>query len=253
MALALILAFGIGLCAAAFVTRIIPVRPEAPPLAAIAATTLLILLLQAAAFLFLALEEDASSWPGTVAFLKTALLGAAAHLGALAASPQGSFRVLLIAWALSAAFAGVFCALHALISLCICRKRLALQAVLVLAIFLNSALFWTRAIIIDSGTQLIADVVMKLSPPVTLSSVWHQESVIAPNAREDARFDLIRSPLTYETWVGSYHAVPYPKILPEAQRSEPYQPGLLLVLFIWALPLLVFAEALLQPRATQKS
>jgi hypothetical protein len=94
---------------------------------------------------------------------------------------------------------------------------------------------------------------MKLSPPAALSAAWHQESATQHGSREDARFDLIRSPLTYDIWVGSYQAVPYPKIIPESQPPEPFQPGLLLALLIWSLPLLVFAEALQHPRSLQRS
>lgn len=218
--------------------ELIPMRPSSPPLAAIAVTTFLLLLHQAATLSFLGAGTTAS-----IAWLKSVLLCAVALAGVLVlglASP----RMLLIVWALCACYAGLLCAAWALLSLLTQRRTVALQCVLLLAVLANSALFWSRGPITaysrsESLGAMLPDAVMKLSPPLALSGAFHQEAE-TQSSREGARFDIIRAPLTYDVWIGSYQAVPYPEVLPQkATLAQRFQPGMILSLGLWFLPVLL--------------
>jgi hypothetical protein len=237
--------FALGAASAFAFKQWIPLRPEAPPLAAIAATTVLLLLIQAATLAFLGLESAASQrWTAALAFIQSSLLTLLSYAGIALAGVVSSLSVLIPAAWVTVAFAAILCALFGLFHLLLERKTLVLQIVLSLAVLLNSALFWSRAIITDSGVQGMADGVMKFSPPLALAAAWHQEGHSRHGAREDSRFDIIRSPLTYDIWVGSYQAVPYPPIYPESKDGEPFQPGILMVLLLWGIPVLITAEVL---------
>jgi hypothetical protein len=113
-----------------------------------------------------------------------------------------------------------------------------------------SALFWTRGPIEllghgaengSSSAAWLAAGVVAASPPLAVASVWHEESDAARKGAES--YDFVRAPLTYQVWIGSYRAVPYPQILPSApDRQNGFRLGLLLPMLLAGLLLLLASD-----------
>jgi len=231
--------------------ELIPSRPNSPHLAGIAATTVVLLLLQAFAFdNFGSAARSSRAFTGLAAWLKSVLIAGAALLGIfVTGAASESPRITLIVWAYCAGFIGLIGTLWALLSITTGQRILALQIVLVLAVLANTALFWSRGPITAFSSlqghwsQQLPEATMKLSPPLALAGAWHQEGG-QENTREGSRFDIIRAPLTYDVWIGSYQTVPYPEVLPRSPSGAPFNPGLLLALLIWSMPLLLLTEVL---------
>lgn len=252
--------FGVALAAASItgamlalsMKELIPARPNSPYLAGIAATTLILLFSQALAFTnFGTAARSSRAFAGFAAWLKTVLIAAAALLGVFVTGVTSeSPRIALIVWAYSAGFIGLIGTVWALLAITTGQRVLALQIVLVLAVLTNTALFWSRGPITAFSSldghwsQQLPVATMKLSPPLALAGAWHQEGR-QESTGEGSRFDIIRAPLTYDVWIGSYQTVPYPEVLPRSGASgAPFNPGVLLALLIWSLPLLLFTEIL---------
>lgn len=198
----------------------------------------------------------ASRWRFLRAWLRVACLAAAGFGGVWAASAQQeSARIFAALVLLSSAQSAALFAAYALLDvLCESRGRAPrLLCALGLALF-STALFWTREPILwlsKSGGALsglsprVSDGVMKLSPPVAVAAAWFTESDAARGGAGGAtpRFDLVRGPLTYTAWIGSYQLVAVPGILPSGLSTdfyarEDFSPGIALILLLWALPLL---------------
>jgi len=250
VALAATLALGAALSLA--IKELLPSRPGIPPVAAIAATSLLLLAAQTLVLVnFGLVARNTRPFAVFLAWLKTVLLTGAALIGIyLSGVGSDSPRMPWIAWGYCAGFTGLLATFWALLSLAIGRRVLALQIVLVFAVLANSALFWTRSPITafssneSTWSAQLPDATLKLSPPLALAGAWHQEGG-ADGAREGSRFDIIRAPLSYDVWIGSYHTPPYPAVLPRSGDHErPFNPGLLLALLIWTIPLLMLTEVL---------
>lgn len=252
VAVALVTATVVGSLLALGLKELIPSRPSSPRLAGIAATTFIILAIQGLALLnFGKAASSARAYSCFSAWLKTVLLAGGALSGVfLTGILSDSPRIALITWAYCAGFTGLMGAFYGLLSLTTGRRGLALQVVLVVAVLANSALFWSRGPITAFSsleghwTQQLPDATMKLSPPLALAGAWHQEGG-NESTREGSRFDIIRAPLAYDVWIGSYQTVPYPEVMPRSSTAgTPFHPGLLLALLIWSLPLLIFTEVL---------
>ncbi|HYG73568.1 MAG TPA: hypothetical protein VEK08_00945 [Planctomycetota bacterium] len=191
-------------------------------------------------------------WLASVLFIAAGLLGM--RLSGGAGLP------FLILFLLLGAQAGVLCAGHALLDLIFDRfPGAAMQSTVLLTGIAVTALLWSREPIHllsqnpawqeSRAADRLTYGVMKLSPPVALATAWH-EAGATPDGRqrEGSRFDLIRAPLSYEVWIGSYQAVPYPEILPVSETRAGgvhlFRPNLILALLAWALPLLLFGDVL---------
>ena len=172
-----------------------------------------------------------------------------------------SFRTLAVLWGLFAAQAATIAACHGVLSLLLRRNQtLSRQLTMFLIGAAATALFWTRVpiqIVAQSapGTdaaEIMAEGMLKLSPPAAVASVWYQESDAA--RAQGGRFDLIHGAMTYELWIGSRLSVAYPDILPTTKSQEPerkaFVPGLILAMLLWGLPLILLADTLfLWPRS----
>lgn len=241
-----------GVALALAMKELIPARPSSPHLAGIAATTVILLLLQALSFAnFGTAARNPRPFAGFAGWLKTVLVAATALLGIYVTGvASDSPRITLIVWAYSAGFIGLIGTVWALLALTTGQRILALQVVLVLTILANTAVFWSRGPITAFSSleghwsQQLPEATMKLSPPLALAGAWHQEGG-RESSREGSRFDIIRAPLTYDVWIGSYQTVPYPEVLPRGSTTgAPFNPGLLLALLVWSLPLLLLTEVL---------
>lgn len=252
VALAVAAALALGAVLSLALKELLPSRPGIPPIAAIAATTLLILAAQTLAFVnFGSAARDTRPFAVLRAWLKVVLVSGVALIGmSLSGVAPESPRMPWIAWGYCAGFTGLLATLWTLLSQLTGHRILALQFVFAIAVLSNAALFWTRAPITafsgeeQSWSAQLPDATLKLSPPMALAGAWHQEGG-ADGMREGARFDIIRAPLSYDIWIGSYHTPPYPAVLPRAGNADrPFHPGLLLALLVWSLPLLLLTEVL---------
>jgi len=197
-----------------------------------------------------------SAWIGSVALVAAAMAGLA-----LAHTHSESAHTFVVLWLLFAAQAALATGICGLLRVLTGAPRFSVQATALVVGVLVTALFWSR----EPITQLARDAqrresvasdrlavgVLKLCPPFAMASAWNQECDAATEARRGNRFDLIRAPLTYDVWIGSYQAMPYPEIMPSRQADDPsefgtreFKPGLILALLLWGLPLLVFADLL---------
>jgi hypothetical protein len=163
---------------------------------------------------------------------------------------------------LFAAQAAVVAALHAMLWVIFYDARqIAAQATWLMLTVAATALFWSREpiqMLTRSGAKdtaiatRAADGVMKLSPPLAVVATWYQASDAArQRGSSDNRFDLIRAQLSYEVWIGSYQALPYPEVTPasvpdpQGERPPSLNPGLILAMLAWGLPLLLLMDVLL--------
>jgi hypothetical protein len=247
----LAIAFALGAALSHAIHTLIPTRPNAPPLALIAASFVLVMASQALTAGFLGTDE-LRPWHALLAGLKSALIAGAGTAGIFVsgAGSEPFFTALLIAL-LCVALAAAWCAAFSVLAALLGTPRRALQALLLLAAIANTGLFWSREVITSAATResklgnALPNAVMYGSPPLALASVWHQESAAARREQSDqSRFDLIRAPLTYDVWIGSYQAVPYAAITPAFPRDGQRTLGLLGLIFFFALPTLWISEAL---------
>jgi hypothetical protein len=208
-------------------------------------------------------ERHDAAWLRTAALLGSCLVCGFALLGlSLAGTHQESVTTFAMLWALFAAQAAVVAALHAMLWVIFYDARqLAAQATWLILAAAVSALFWSREpiqMLSRSGVKdsalatRAADGVMKLSPPLAVAATWYQASDAARGrGSSDNRFDLIRAHLTYEVWIGSYQALPYPEVTPsslpdpQGERPTSFNPGLILAMLAWGLPLLLLMDVLL--------
>ena len=208
-------------------------------------------------------ERHDAPWLRTAAFIGSLLVGACAFLGmSIAGMHQESLQTFLTLWTLFAAQAAVVAALHSLLWLIFYDARqIAAQLTWLVLACAATALFWSREpvqMLTRSGEKdsalatRSADGVMKLSPPLAVAATWYQQSDAArERGRSDSRFDLVRAHLTYEVWIGSYQALPYPEITPswkpdpQGELPQSFTPGLILAMLAWGLPLLILADVLL--------
>jgi hypothetical protein len=161
-------------------------------------------------------------------------------------------------WALFAGQAAIVAAAFGLLStLFFPAARPARQCVLLGVGLMATALFWSRGLIeiaAPAPAAAMADAVVKLSPPVTVADTWYQECDASrkPTRGNDSRFDLIHGPLTYNVWLGSFQMVAFPDLFPPSYSNENdaqgFNPGLLLAMLAWALPVLVLCEVLARKR-----
>jgi hypothetical protein len=232
------------------------------PYTAIAASLLVNLALLAALLTLLSRATRDEPWAHLAAWLGSLVLAAAAFAGLALAKTHGeSAHTFFVLWLLFAAQAAIVAALCGLLRVMTGAPRFSLQAT---ALFLGIAmtgLFWSREPITQLAREgqrsdsvaadRLASGVLKLSPPFAMASAWNQECDAASDAKRGNRFDLIRAPLTYDVWIGSYQAMPYPEILPSRNADDSgeygareFKPGLVLALLLWGLPLIVFADVL---------
>lgn len=249
-------AFACGLALACALGFLLPAAAATPlPCTAIAASFvvdlaglgLLLMRLRAAA-------SGGSAWPNLVAWLETLFACAAAFAGVAVAGTHGeSARTFLVLWALFAAQTAVLAALHGVCLLMAGRaSHWPAQLCLLCAGCAATALFWSREPIQRLGqtharpAAALTAGVMAFSPPMAVATAWYRESDAARLAEQKpgSRFDLIRGPASYELWVGSYRAVPYPAVLPQRAAGSGLEWGLLAGLLAGALPVLLAADAL---------
>jgi hypothetical protein len=208
-------------------------------------------------------ERHDAAWLRTAALLGSCFVCGFAFLGLhLSGTHQESLKTFAVLWALFVAQAAVVAALHAMLWVIFYDARqIAAQATWLVLAAAASALFWSREPIqkfTRSGAKdsalatRSADGVMKLSPPLAVAATWYQASDAArQRGSSDNRFDLIRAHLTYEVWIGSYQALPYPEVTPsslpdpQGERPPSFNPGLILAMFAWGLPLLLLMDVLL--------
>jgi hypothetical protein len=245
--LALAAAFAFGLAAARALGWLLPSSAASPPYAAIVASIVIDLVGLAALLIWLpAAAGRGKVSAGTAAWLGGALVCAAALAGLGLAGAQGeSWRTFLVLWGLMAAQCAVLAALYGWLKvLCRFELRWAGQITWLLLSLAVTALFWSREPLERLGrgaedgsatAAWLAAGIVAASPPLAVASVWHQESTAARHG--GASFDIVRAPLTYQVWIGSYRAVPYPQILPAMRKDSPHWglvlgmllPGLLLL------------------------
>jgi hypothetical protein len=195
-------------------------------------------------------------WIISGAWLQSLLLCGAAFAGvAMAPVHHESWRTFFAMWALFAAHAAVITGIFGLLAtLFFPSVRPARQCVLLCVGVMATALFWSRGLIemtAQSPSEAdaphaaqMADAVVKLSPPVTVAEAWHQECDAArKQTQSGSRFDIIHGPLTYNVWLGSFQMVAYPDLYP-ARGGEGFNPGLLLAMLAWALPVVALCEVL---------
>ena len=210
-------------------------------------------------------EQFARRLPWLTAWGHAELLGTAAFAGMAVApvhaEPARTFVALAVLFTAQAALAT---ALHALLTTILFpRELIARQLLLLFMSALITTLFWTRGVIrgCEQSSQtdgahraeVVADGVMKLSPPTAVCAAWYVESNAGIH-QTPGLFDLVHSPLTYGEWLGvTGKQVAYPDILPPALRSnsleyEHENTGLAAALLAWSLPLIVLCDILLRKR-----
>ncbi len=189
------------------------------------------------------------AWPLLRAWLGTVFVMAPAYAGlALSSAHLESPHVFVVLFGLFAAQAAALSAVHGVLSVLLWWAPRATGPLTALALgLLVTALFWSRAPLqrmVNERGGASATALMKVSPPLAVASVWQQEcdAARAPE-KNQARFDLIRGPLTYEVWMGSYMAIPYPAITPNFSGGE-RTPGLIVQFLLVALPLLLVCDFL---------
>ena len=253
----LLLSFAFGIALPYGLRLVLPAGPAAP-YTAIAASFIIDLAGLAVLLCWLPLAAASRQpWAGAAAWLGGVLVCGAAWLGlASAGTHQESARTFFVLWGLFAGQGALVAAAYGVLALLCGRARpLAAQLTLVGLSLAATALFWSREPIQllsrgaadqeASAAALLTGAVMKLNPPMAVASVWHQQSDAArmPGPASGSRFDLIRAPMTYEVWIGSYQAVPYPHVLPAAQEDG-FRFGLIATMLLWGLPLLCLTEVL---------
>ena len=229
------------------------------PYTAIAASLFINLLCLAALLTLLARATKDEPWSLLAAWLGSVVIAGAAMAGlALAHTHDESTHTFIVLWLLFAAQAALVTAVCGLLRVLTGSRRFSVQATALVVGVLVTALFWSREPITQLAqrresvaSDRLAIGVLKLCPSFAMASAWNQECDAATDAKRGNRFDLIRAPLTYDVWIGSYQAMPYPEILPSRQADDPgefgtreFKPGLVLALLLWGLPLLVFADLL---------
>jgi hypothetical protein len=197
------------------------------------------------------------------AWLKSSAFSGLAFAG-IAAAPchHESLWIFFALWLLFVGQGALLAAAHSLLTLIFFpAPSLARPATLLLVCVLVTAPFWSKGPLLRTSQDENAPshlpqidwtgAVMKLSPIMAVSSAWYTESDAAragastDPARaaqaEGNRWDLVHGQLTYRVWLGSYLSSRYSFILPGSQDGV-FSLGLALGLFLWGLPLLVFAD-----------
>jgi hypothetical protein len=253
-----IIALAFGLTLPYGLSTVLPPAEPLMPFTVLASS--FVIDLGALSFLLCCLPSSASeviAWSRVGAFLASIFVCGFAFVGlALSGAHAESAQTFVTLWLVFAAQAAVLGAIHSLLRLVTNSNAIASQLTLLLAALVVTALFWSRESIqklshserneATVGMRL-ADGVMKLSPPPVIASAWYRESSAAraPHGSGDHRFDLVRAPLAYEIWIGSYQAIPYPAIFPSTSPGDGFQPGIILAMLVWGLPLLIFCDVLL--------
>lgn len=231
VALVLAVAFACGWSLGRALNGLLPSAASAPPYAAIAASVVLDLACLALLLIWLPrAAEKGSAWTNTAAWLGSTLAGLAALAGLSLSGGGEPLRTFAVLGGLLAAQGAVLAAVYGWLAVLFrFEPRLAPLVAGVVLSLAATALFWSREPIQLLGHEAedgassaawLAEAVVAGSPPLAVASVWHQESAAARGGAGAgggagaARFDIIRAPLTYEVWLGSYRAVPYPQILP---------------------------------------
>ncbi|HEY3319402.1 MAG TPA: hypothetical protein VGP72_02860 [Planctomycetota bacterium] len=200
--------------------------------------------------------ERGESWAALGTWVAVTLCVGPAFIGmGLVGAHQEPMYVFIVLWGLFAAQAALVLAVHALLSQFV-GAQAALQVTILLLGAAVTALFWSRPVIQRLASdpsrtvsmavsRTLTDGVLGLSPPLSLSSVWNQESAAAREANAgQARFDLIRAPMTYDVWLGSYQALPYSQILPGKTHEGTFGLGLILKMLLAALPVIAVCDVL---------
>jgi hypothetical protein len=228
----------------------------------IAGSIVLNLLLLSAWVMWLPREHE--RWQFVFSWVAWTLAAGCGHAG-LWLSGGESARTFAVLWLLTigqGALLGAICGAGAV--LLSGRMQAARQISMLILAAAMTAIFWSKTPIQsaqkdenDRGLpmgDLLYDAVLKLSPPLAVCATWYQESDASrgPVRSDNSRFDLIRGPLSYSVWMGSYQIIPYPDILPvkaarAAGSSEPQTArlGLALTTLLWGLPLMMLADLLL--------
>lgn len=236
------------------------------PYTAIAASLVIDLAGLAVLLALLARGTPGDLWTHLGAWLGASAIAAASLAGLACARTHGeSAHIFVVLWLVFTAQAATVAAVCGVLRVLSGAPSVSLQLTALLLGIVVTALFWSREPITqfaragqrqdNSAADRLASGVLKLSPPLALASAWNQECNVARSPEGGSRFDLIRAPLTYEVWIGSYQAMPYPDILPSRQAADPgdygarpFKPGIVLALLLWGVPLLVFADVLLNRR-----
>jgi len=197
------------------------------------------------------LPAEPLPWARLRAWLQGAGLAAAAFAGLYLCGKEPAHTFVAL-WLLTVAQGALLCGIGAVAALIFGCRAPARQILMVLLMLATTAVFWTKtpiqtAPVLPDGTKIgerYTDAVLKLSPPMAVSSAWFQESAAArtETRREGSRFEIVHGPRTYNIWVGSA-AGPYPSIYPRTR--ETFQPGLVLSLLLWGLPLILVCDLLL--------
>jgi len=229
----------------------LPAPAAAPPYAAIAASVAIDLAGLAALLVWLPVAgAKGEAWPGMAAWLGSALACGAALAGlGVSGVHKESLRTFLVLWGLMAGQGAVLAAAYRWLAVLFrFEPRLVPQIACVLLSLAVTALFWSREPLQllgrgsaggSSSAAGLAEAVVALSPPLAVASVWHQESDAACTGA--ARFDIVHATLTYQVWLGSYRAVPYPQISPSA-REGVLCFGLLAGMLFWGVLLLALSD-----------
>jgi len=247
-------AFAFGLALAYALGWLLPSAAASPPYAAIAASV--VIDLAGLAFLLFRLPVTAGrtgAWTGAAAWLGSVLACGAALAGlSIAGVHKESWRTFVVLWGLTAGQCMLLAALYGWLAFLFrFEPRLPAQITCVVLSLAVAALFWSREPIEllgrgaaggSSTAAWLAAAVVAASPPLAVASVWHEES---DGARKGtASFDVVRAPLSYQVWIGSYRAVPYPRIVPGVTGPEnSFRFGLLLPMLLAGMPLLILSDA----------
>jgi hypothetical protein len=205
-------------------------------------------------------QSMARRWQLLRAWLKASLLGAVAMLGmALAPWHAESARTFYVLAALFCGQCAMLTAVYGLLSVLLSpAPQAARQITLLLLGAATTALLWSRGAIQaaeqaspENGGQraeVLADSVMRFSPPAAIAAAWYVESDAA--RKRGAVFDIVLSPLSYKNWVGSMFVM-RPEILPPGLRSHPggedgFNPGVALAMLAFGMPVLLLCDLLLR-------
>ena len=200
-------------------------------------------------------------WQLLAAWLKASLLGAVSILGmALAPWHAESGRTFYVLAALFCGQCAMLTAVYGLLSVLLSpAPQAARQVMLLLLGAATTALLWSRGAIQaaeqsspENGGQraeVMAESVMRFSPPAAVAAAWYVESDAA--RKRSAVFDIVLSPLSYKHWVGSTVTVLRPEILPPGLRSHPggdetFNPGIALAMLAFGIPVLLLCDLLLR-------
>jgi hypothetical protein len=222
------------------------------PAALVAASFIVNLALLCIALALLPDGSDKRRWMHIRGIGRSAWLSVGAYLGLwlYGVWAEGP-RVFVALAAITIAQTSALAAVNAIVETGGGSGRLARTSCGVLLALSAAAFLWTRPPILNAGSPEASSrwtsAVMWTSPPAGVAAAWYSESDAALDPQTSARrFDLVRAPMNYMVWIGSYEAVAYPEILPRGLARG----GLAAWLLCFALPVLLACDGMKLRRFT---